>query len=344
MNRNTARLLVAVGVLMLGLVIWSLPGDADLVVLQRTAFDMDVPWSVATVSIKELPDTKLPVQQPDPQQAQVQIALPRAVKAGLYTVVLASGQAGTQMERSLRVINPWQCSSKLPWLPCGSTAGLGILLVFVFSVPAFFRPGNLVRPWAYLLEEGGELSLGRVQLAIWLVPAVVIYGSLMVFTERLMALPPSLASILTGSVLTSLVSATVTPIDKLKAPAAGPQAVNQPQPAMVATAVAEAAAAQEAPAAAAPAARVVPADRAPGGTRDRSRGRLVELVEDWNGQGDLSRYQYLFLSAMGAAMLLVQFYRTWQVPEVPNDLLGLLAAGAMGYVGTKVVKHVRGSN
>ena len=65
---------------------------------------------------------------------------------------------------------------------------------------------------------------------------------------------------------------------------------------------------------------------------------LRDVVNDWNSHGDLSRYQYLLLSLVGATIMVATFWQTLAMPEVPSQFLYLLAASQGTYVATKAVK------
>jgi hypothetical protein len=65
---------------------------------------------------------------------------------------------------------------------------------------------------------------------------------------------------------------------------------------------------------------------------------LGDLVQDWNGNPDVSRYQYLAISAIGASTLLVGFLQNMEFPALPPQLLYLLAASQGTYIATKAVK------
>ncbi len=67
--------------------------------------------------------------------------------------------------------------------------------------------------------------------------------------------------------------------------------------------------------------------------------KLSDLVTDWRQQGDLSRYQYLLLSIVGAITMVAAFATSFRLPAVPQQLLILLGASQATYVGTKAVKN-----
>lgn len=67
--------------------------------------------------------------------------------------------------------------------------------------------------------------------------------------------------------------------------------------------------------------------------------KLSDLVTDWRQHGDLSRYQYLLLSIVGAITMVAAFAASFRLPAVPQQFLVLLGASQATYVGTKAVKN-----
>jgi len=65
---------------------------------------------------------------------------------------------------------------------------------------------------------------------------------------------------------------------------------------------------------------------------------LRDIVTGWNSHGDLSRYQYLLLSIVGATIMIAAFWRNLAMPSVPSQFLYLLAGSQGTYVATKAVK------
>jgi hypothetical protein len=65
---------------------------------------------------------------------------------------------------------------------------------------------------------------------------------------------------------------------------------------------------------------------------------LRDVVTDWSSHGDLSRYQYLLLSLVGAAIMVAAFWRNLAMPDVPAHFLYLLAGSQGTYLATKAVK------
>ena len=82
--------------------------------------------------------------------------------------------------------------------------------------------------------------------------------------------------------------------------------------------------------AASPADHGQPADTSP---------TLSDLVTDWKGHGDVSRYQNLLLSAFGAIVLVVSFLSKLEFPEIPTQFLYLVATSQGTYLATKAVKQ-----
>lgn len=65
---------------------------------------------------------------------------------------------------------------------------------------------------------------------------------------------------------------------------------------------------------------------------------LGDLVTDWNAHGDLSRYQYLLLSIVGAVVMVAAFWRGLEFPSIPSQLLYLIAGSQGTYLATKAIK------
>jgi hypothetical protein len=73
-----------------------------------------------------------------------------------------------------------------------------------------------------------------------------------------------------------------------------------------------------------------------------ARPRLRDLLRDWNGSADLSRYQYLVLTLIGSAVLARSMFHDLQVPQIPQGLLLTLGASQATYLGTKAAKASKG--
>ncbi len=65
---------------------------------------------------------------------------------------------------------------------------------------------------------------------------------------------------------------------------------------------------------------------------------LRDLVEDFQHNGDLSRYQHLVLCFLGSVVFVVAAFDRFTIPSVPKEFLMLLGASQGTYVGTKAVK------
>ena len=68
---------------------------------------------------------------------------------------------------------------------------------------------------------------------------------------------------------------------------------------------------------------------------------LADLVTDWYDHGDLSRYQYLILSFLGAATMLGAFLKDFVVPAIPEQFLYVIGASQATYVGMKAMKTAK---
>jgi hypothetical protein len=87
----------------------------------------------------------------------------------------------------------------------------------------------------------------------------------------------------------------------------------------------------------------VAATRLFGATSDIPNLDPRDLVSDWQGGGDVSRYQYLLLSLVGATIFTIAFLRTVRIPAIPEQFLYLIAASQATYLGTKAVKAAKAS-
>jgi hypothetical protein len=177
----------------------------------------------------------------------------------------------------------------------GLTAALGLVMLLI-ALPYLILPprtqtsdGDL-DPWMYLLSEpAGGLSLSRVQLLVWFVPAAAMYAALSIPERNFAPLTPTVVMLLGLGGITTVLGAATTPT----------------KPAV-------------------PTAPAVP--------------QLGDLVQDWNGRGDLSRYQYLVLSILGALILVATFIERLAFPDLPAQFLYLVAASQSTYLATKAVK------
>jgi hypothetical protein len=74
---------------------------------------------------------------------------------------------------------------------------------------------------------------------------------------------------------------------------------------------------------------------------ERAAPDLRDVVSDWNSQGDVSRYQYLMLSIVGAIVMVAAFWRRLEMPTVPSQFLYLVAGSQGTYLATKAIKSSR---
>lgn len=240
---------------------------------------VDLPRQATTVSrTLPTPSGPLPLRAGGAQVLDTDPATDR----GGWEVLAATFEAG-QTAEPLRVV--------LVDAACGIEAGVGILLL-TLALPFLFM--NVKNPWYQLLSEGDAgLSLGRVQLLLWFVPALFIYSALSLPLLRPAPLDPTLSALLGLGGFTTLLS---TAASKPSAPASE------------------------------------------GATTISS---LPDLVTDFDNQTDLTRYQYLAVSALGSFSLLVSFIASMTMPSIPKEFLYLVAASQAAYVGTKAVKATR---
>ena len=82
-------------------------------------------------------------------------------------------------------------------------------------------------------------------------------------------------------------------------------------------------------------------ERLLGATSDVPNLDAGDLVSDWQGGGDVSRYQYLLVSLVGATVFTIAFLRTVRIPAIPEQFLYLIAASQATYLGTKAVKAAK---
>lgn len=66
--------------------------------------------------------------------------------------------------------------------------------------------------------------------------------------------------------------------------------------------------------------------------------RLTDVVHDWTDRGDITRYQYVLLSLVGACVLIIGFAQHLEFPHLPSQFLYLVAASQGTYLATKAVK------
>lgn len=212
-----------------------------------------------------------------------------------------------------------------PWT--AYLAGLGVLCWFIGLPYAFLRTEDLhdqsgkpVGPWYFLLlEPTGGLSLSRVQLLIWFLPAIAIYAGVSLPLHRFAPMDTTLAVLLGLSGATTLLSSAVSPPATVPVPSTESRIATKdvvPPPPFYGTAGA----------------------RLPfGSASEIPRLDARDLVTDWQGGGDVSRYQYLLVSLVGATVFTIAFLRTVRIPAIPEQFLYLIAASQATYLGTKAV-------
>lgn len=163
-----------------------------------------------------------------------------------------------------------------------------------WALPYALAPRGARQPeaaWYQLLSEpGGGYSLARVQLLLWSLPVVVIYGAMSVASRSFLSIDTQLQILLGLSGATTFISTAASPPD---------------------------------------------AERTSGAPS------LSDMVTDWNGHGDVSRFQYLLLSLFGAVVVVVSFLQKLELPQIPTELLWLVGGSQATYVATKAVKQAQ---
>jgi hypothetical protein len=76
----------------------------------------------------------------------------------------------------------------------------------------------------------------------------------------------------------------------------------------------------------------------PPASTNAASSELQDLVTDWSNQPDVSRYQCLLLSLVGATIMVAAFWRQLEFPQIPAAFVYLLAGSQGTYVATKAVK------
>lgn len=191
-----------------------------------------------------------------------------------------------------------------------------LILVLVLPSALFSVERTKLSPWRWLLNEpGGGLSLARVQLLVWFVPALVMYAIASVPMLQFAPMDRTLAVLLGLSGATTLLGAAANPKQPVLALGMVAALPLEPFPSL---------------------------DAAPRAAASLAEPpRLADLVEDWQGQGDFSRYQYLLLSLVGAIVMLLAFLKDLQPPRLPPEFVALVGASQATYLGTKAVKTAR---
>lgn len=348
--------LFLVGAALVALTWTVLPGfRADLVAYERTLLRINDP-AITAIS-------------PDPSAPQGLRTLPGSLAvsgesvrtADLHLNGLTPGTYGVIVHRGGRTVQARLLI--LDRLVDGGLTGAGILLVVVLTPGLLFRSTNVLRKdtrqalsgWHYLLSEREGLSLSRFQLAIWFVPAIIVYGILGWPTHQFPAIPDTLWQLLGLSTATATLGVVASPspssdsdstasppsgdgariagaLTELRASVGQAAAAVQPaEPDLVARLAAIQTQAQDL-------AALVPADD----TVLAEPPMVRDLVEDFSGYGDISRYQYLLLCIVSAVVFLGSFLQDWQIPNLPTQVLALVAASQATYLTVKGVKTVQG--
>lgn len=199
-------------------------------------------------------------------------------------------------------------------------AAAGVLLLLAFLPAVIFGKGGATAqsggPWRNLLSEpGGGLSLARAQLLVWFVPALLAYAAVSIPALAFAPIDSTLAVLLGMSGATTALGAVASPTAR-PAPL-GIIALPPPSPF---------------PRMDGPAPLLARAEDPP---------RFADLVEDWEGRGDFSRYQYLLLSIVGAVILAAGFATNLSFPPLPAQFVALIGASQATYLGTKAVKTAK---
>jgi hypothetical protein len=277
-----ARVLLGVAVLMLGWSYWRshLPVGHDVAVAGGPC----VVGGSDVIGVKQLPKlgepgTDLPLETVA-GEGGVAVTRVRIPQAG-DVVLEISLKTGTTTHRRVAVASVAQL-------------GLAALLLLVIAAFVPYALGSTQggEAWyALLSERGGGYSLGRVQLLIWFLPAVILYGALSFTLHGFVAISAQLSLLLGLSGATTLLGAAATPPVGAGAPPVAPN--------------------------------------------------LRDIVTGWDAHGDLSRYQYLLLSIVGAIVMIAAFWRQLEMPEVPAQFLYLLAGSQGTYVAAKAIKAAK---
>jgi hypothetical protein len=280
--------------------------DAPITVSPGTRrVTLSVPGPTGTIT------RDLPLQYETDRRTGAQIALVRVPVTGPITLYRLDGT----IENFLAV------QKTMPLL-----AVLGVFCWFVGLPYTFLRTqdlkdelGNPVGAWYFLLSErGGGLSLSRVQLLIWFLPAIAIYAGLSIPLHKFAPMDTTLAVLLGLSGATTLLGTVASP-----ASPAAPQGQKAPS---------------------VPTGPFYGAQTATGTTPpDETIAKFdpSDLVTDWRGDGDMSRYQYLLLTLVGATVFSIAFLGSMRIPTIPDQFLYLIGASQATYLGTKAVKATK---
>lgn len=83
-------------------------------------------------------------------------------------------------------------------------------------------------------------------------------------------------------------------------------------------------------------------DRVMAGLGEMDPGvRLSDTVTNWQGEGDLSRYQYLVITIGAVALFLIQLFRMGNFPTIPEEFLYTIGISQATYVGMKFAQKGR---
>lgn len=257
---------------------------------------------------------------------------------------------------------------------------VGTALIVLGAPPVLFPTTDLrdlngqpISSWYFLLSEpNGGYSLSRLQFLIWFLPAFAIWvgasikaGDLIPLTTQwLTLLGVAGGTSILGSLTSVGASAANTASAQTVPPSGGGQpaaAQTPPSSASILASLSQAAvgeqaedpelrlatvqqllaqySAQTAAAQAAPAA--APAvDPAVASSSQILPPRLRDAIEDFDGHGDVTRYQYLLLSFFLATSLVVLFWHGGgELPVINENLWPFVAASSGSYLGTKFVKQ-----
>lgn len=266
----------------------------------------------------------------------------------------------------------------LPELYKAYLGAIGAVFVMIGLPPVLFQTNDLldvrghrsVTSWYFLLSEpGGGYSLSRFQFLIWFLPAYAIWVGVSVKTGTLYRIDDQsqLLTLLGLAGGTTVLGALISPQPSTKetpAPSTPPPGVPKPTPEELLVQIKQAAAGQDGqePSATLDAinqrladlANQIAGSKVAGSAMPREQGapagghdsqfpvpNLRNLVEDWDGHGDVTRYQYLLLSTLIAVGMVAGFWRTGSVPTIPDNLWQFVAASSGSYLGTKMIKRVR---
>lgn len=347
------------GIAVVGLIwsIWSSPRATDYVAYERTY--LTVQGNVQESRVLSLDGTKqyagaLPKEKTAPANAGKGTAgggtaalpvvddgtpppiltnVPIMVRPGNYTLELDG------VQNSLTVISKYR----------GYAVAVAVLALF-FGLPMIMF-GHTQLGRHLLSEPGGGYSLGRVQFLIWFLPALVIYVVLSVPLLRFAPVPNTLWILLGLSTATSAISAAVSGKPSASKKTLSQQAAdfgNSLKASLQKAAASGGATAQDAQQMSASVdafvksvqeSSVAQMEAAPPDDTPPAYS-LRDTVEDWTGNGDASRYQYLILCVVGAVTLVVTFLKSWTVPDLPEQFLYLVMTSQAAYVGVKAVKKV----